>query len=46
MPLEPADSAEFIPVPTRIRMLLVVILPFLGLIAGIVLLWGRGFSWV
>jgi stearoyl-CoA desaturase (delta-9 desaturase) len=27
-------------------MLLVVILPFLGLIAGIILFWGRGFSWI
>jgi stearoyl-CoA desaturase (Delta-9 desaturase) len=29
----------------RITMLVVVIVPFLGLIAGILLLWGHGFSW-
>jgi stearoyl-CoA desaturase (Delta-9 desaturase) len=32
--------------PMRTAILLTVILPFVGLIVGIVLLWGHGFSWV
>jgi stearoyl-CoA desaturase (delta-9 desaturase) len=45
VPLNSADGAELVPVHAEITMLLVVILPFLGLIAGIALLWGHGFSW-
>jgi stearoyl-CoA desaturase (delta-9 desaturase) len=33
-------------VPTRITVLLAVILPFVGLIVAVALLWGHGFSWV
>lgn len=44
----PADSyvlAEFVPAHTRIATLAVVVLPFLGLIAGILLLWRYDFRW-
>ena len=40
-----AFGSEFVPVHMRITMLVVVVVPFLGLIAGIILLWGHGFSW-
>ncbi len=38
--------SDYVPAHARIIMLAVVILPFLGLIAGILLVWGRGFSWI
>ena len=34
------------PLRTRVANLIAVVLPFLGLLAAIMLLWGRGFSWV
>jgi stearoyl-CoA desaturase (delta-9 desaturase) len=39
------EAAEFVPAHMRVTMLLVVVLPFVGLIAGILLLWGHGFRW-
>lgn len=45
LPSEPTPGGDFVPVHMRITMLVVVIVPFLGLIAGIILLWGHGFSW-
>src|SRR6266446_2608106 len=46
---EPAvpDEAGIQPtLGTRLTTIVVVIVPFLGLVAAIALLWGRGFSWV
>jgi stearoyl-CoA desaturase (delta-9 desaturase) len=45
LPPETTIGEEFVPVHMRITMLVVVVVPFLGLIAGIILLWGHGFSW-
>jgi stearoyl-CoA desaturase (delta-9 desaturase) len=46
--MEWAEDAPPTPISltTRVVTLIVIIVPFLGLVAGIVLLWGRGFSWV
>lgn len=41
-----ADASQRIPLAARLATLLAVIVPFLGLVAAIVFLWGRGFSWV
>jgi len=43
---DPLDDLGLVPVHARTTMLLVVVLPFLGLVGGIVLLWGHHFSWV
>jgi stearoyl-CoA desaturase (Delta-9 desaturase) len=45
-PLRAADVAK--PISTRVRLLnlTAVILPFLGFVAVVVSLWGRGFHWV
>lgn len=45
-PLRAADSAK--PISTRVRLLnlAAVVLPFLGFVAVVVSLWGRGFHWV
>ena len=40
------DPTDYVPAHSRITMLLVVTVPFLGLLAGILLFWGRGFSWI
>lgn len=45
-PADPTLGADRASVLMRIALLLAVILPFLGLVAAIVLLWGHGFSWV
>lgn len=44
--IQETKAEDFVPAHTRITMLFVVTVPFLGLIAVIVLLWGRGFSWI
>lgn len=41
-----ADSPQPVSVGARMATLAVVVFPFLGLIAAIILLWGIGFSWV
>lgn len=43
--VESSPRTERASLALRIAILLTVVLPFLGLIAGIVLLWGHGFSW-
>jgi len=42
----PAEGPQKVPVGVRIVNLVAVIVPFLGLVAAGVFLWGRGFSWV
>lgn len=44
--LPPADASRRISLGARLATLLAVIVPFLGLVAAIVFLWGRGFSLV
>lgn len=39
-------NANLIPAHSRLTMLIAVLLPFLGLIASMVLLWEHGFSWI
>jgi stearoyl-CoA desaturase (Delta-9 desaturase) len=45
-PADAAIGADRASVLMRITILLAVVLPFLGLMAAIAFLWGRGFSWV
>jgi len=45
-PLEPRPSAMRISVRMRLANLIAVVIPSLGLVAAIVLLWGRGFGWI
>jgi stearoyl-CoA desaturase (delta-9 desaturase) len=40
------EAPERISTTARVVNLIAVVLPFLGLVAAIVFLWGRGFSWV
>jgi stearoyl-CoA desaturase (Delta-9 desaturase) len=40
------EVPERVSMTTRVVNLVAVVLPFLGLVAAIVFLWGRGFSWV
>lgn len=40
-----AHEIEHAPVAVKLSYLAAVIIPFLGLVAAILLLWGRGFSW-
>jgi stearoyl-CoA desaturase (delta-9 desaturase) len=40
------DAPERLPVGERVANLLAVVIPFLGLLAAVVLLWGWGFGWV
>ena len=42
----PTDASERISLGARSATLLAVIVPLLGLVAAVVFLWGRGFSWV
>ena len=41
-----ADVSMVVSTPVRLMNLTAVILPFLGFLAVVVLLWGRGFTWV
>jgi stearoyl-CoA desaturase (delta-9 desaturase) len=41
-----AETAERISLGVRVASLVAVVVPFLGLVAAIVFLWGRGFRWV
>jgi stearoyl-CoA desaturase (delta-9 desaturase) len=45
-PSGPEDAPERVSAGVKIANLLAVVLPFAGLVAAIILLWGRGFSWV
>ena len=42
----PEEALEPISLGVRVANLLAVIVPLLGLVAAIIFLWGRGFSWV
>jgi stearoyl-CoA desaturase (delta-9 desaturase) len=44
--MQETNAADYVPAHSRKIILFVVTTPFLGLIAGIFLLWGRGFSWI
>src|SRR5207248_11431031 len=45
-PVPPAGKrADTIPLASRVATLSAVVLPFLGLVAALVLLWGWGFGW-
>jgi len=48
-PIHEPPSAEVslrVPLGARLATLLAVVVPFLGLVAAVAFLWGRGFSWV
>ncbi len=41
-----APPAELVSVRDKVVTLMFVVLPFVGLIAAIIMMWGRGFSWL